>query len=185
MKFSYKLVFILFGMSAIFSTASIGVDDVKRSQTNYYLASLVSLLLTMFHVYEMIYLCSETNWKLNASYVIANVIFLMLRLNLTRKLNNLKRIASVFTFKEGKGAKMCFYSWVALNTMCHVLIFVAGVKYFNQDGRSYVSNLFGVSEDRNAVNLVSVIFSYHEFVILLLPLTTFAIFFVLVCRHVR
>lgn len=129
MKCSYKLVFILFGISAIFPRDSIRADGIKHSWTNY-VVLLVSLLIIMIHVYETIYFtCTNINWALKTSDVTANVIFLMLRFKLSRKLHKLKRIASGFDFTEGKGRKMCFYSWVALSTLSHVLSFVSKVKY--------------------------------------------------------
>lgn len=119
MKLPYNLVFILFGISAIFSTNSTSNSGIRSSQSNN-LGILVNLLISMFNAYDTIkfYIYYNHNISFITSNIIANVIFTILRFKLSKRLNKLKRISkfiSRFEIKEGKVWKSCFYFWMVLS----------------------------------------------------------------------
>lgn len=188
MKFAYKLVFILFGMSAIFSANSISGSGVRRTQTKY-LEILVNLLISVFNAYEAIYFYIYYNLNLTfiATNVTTNVICTVIRFRLLIRLNELK-IASKFISRikvtEGIVSKLCFYSWMALSILSHALKFIILVTYFNGQ-RDFISKLFGIEEENIFYNLALSFYAYHTSVLMRFPPTAFAIFFVLVCNHVR
>lgn len=178
MKLAYKLVFILFGMSAIFSTNS------------KHLGISVSLMVSMFNAYETIYfyIYFNNNASFIISNVIANLIFIIFRFRLSKRLNELKRISkfiSGYEIVERKVWKWCFYSWVVLNSFYHAMIFIYAVTNIKKQ-KLFLTHLLGIPENRFVFfNVAAAFYAYHVSILLRFPQTTFAIFFVLVCSHIK
>lgn len=117
--------------------------------------------------------------------VTGNVILFFLRYRLGRRLEALKQIAhllSDFKIKETTSSKFCLYFWMAVSTLSHLLIFATVVYSEGQ----YISNLFGIALNKNALYYTCAVFyAFHSSIFMILPLNTFAVFFAILCYHVR
>lgn len=186
MNFFYKTVFILFGISIILPVSMTG--NFKYSFSKCVLV-LISIFVLLFHTYDTIYLIHSKTFStaMLSADVTGNVILFFLRYRLGRRLDALKRIASLlsdFKIKETRSSKFILYFWIAVSTLSHLLLF-ASVLYGDRNFQ-YISNLFGIAEDTNALYYTCVVFyAFYSSILMILPLNTFAVFFAVVCYHVR
>lgn len=190
MKFSFKLVFILFGISAIFSTISTPSRNIGRFQTKYFVI-LGNMLILIFQVYLTIYYINS-NYYLPPSRITSNVIssamHLIFRFKLCRKLHELKKIAkyksALRCIEAGRRMKLCFYSFIALSTFSKIIKFITKAELYTNGHNSFISNMFGLSEHTYIFYNISAVFhAFHLCILSNLPTNTFAIFFVSVCSQ--
>lgn len=189
MNFSYKIVFILFYACFVFPTKSPSAKTFKNHLSKYFLLFLSSLPF-LFHAYVFIYnLNFSLSLETSTAMVMSLVIHLGFRYKLLRKMNTLKRIAKCLSgFGNGKDPKLqwCLYSWIALSIIGHGVLFLSFTITLLQKPQTFLYNLFGLSEKRNFLYSVAAVFYEFYFSFLKrLPLTIFAMFFVVVCLNVR
>lgn len=182
MKFNYKLVFFLFRISSVYSTAGIRCSRTK------YLVAFMSMLILLFHVYVTInFINTRINLVLMIFFAFTNFFYIIFRVRLSRKLNELKRISKIVSsmdFEEGKSANSYLYLWIVLNLLSILLNFISLVTYYYE--QKTISNMFGIPENKTVlIKFAVVLYAYYKSFFIRLPLNTFAIYFVLVCNHVR
>lgn len=186
MKFYYKWIVFLFGVSAILPNVLSVPGDFKYCKI--YLVFLMNASILIFHVYIMINIniASLEPSTLVIADIIANVIKFAHRYLLCKKFNALKSVIkfmSRFKIPEGRKFKWCLYLWAALSTMSYVLMFVVTIILNKENIRIY--NLFGIADNRKGLyHLALVFYAFHGSMLMNLPINTFAIFYVAVCHHV-
>lgn len=184
MKLSYKIVFFLFGISAVVPTT--GRFKYKLVK---YAAILFNTMILLFHAYDSIYVLYFLTRKiLGISFTIANCITLVHRYILGRKYNSLRKIANNMSknyyIQEGRGLKFCIFAMGTLSIICHFLTLVTNLHFYGNT--THIRKLFGITDEKNLLNDgVTVFYYFHHSILIKLPIHTFALFYALVCHHVR
>lgn len=184
MKFSYKIVFFLFGISAVVPTTGRFKNKLVK-----YAAILFNTMILLFHAYDSIYLLYSLSSKLlGISFVIANFITLVHRYILGRRYNSLKKIANImsknYEIQEGRGLKLCVFAMGTLSIICHFLTLVTNLHFYGNT--THIRKLFGITDEINVLSDgVTVFYYFHHSILIKLPIHTFALFYALVSHHVR
>lgn len=180
MKFSYKLVFILFGISGIFPTAG----DFRNLSK--YLANLLSVLIIAFQSYDMLCLLRSTSFtSLVMASAIASSVTIVHRFALGRKLRFLKQIAvrmSRLEIQNEKGFKYCWYPFVALSAGVYISLFVNSI--MAPATAQQVYRVFGTT-DGKSFTAAKIFYALYQMVFVCLPTKTFALYYMVVCYQIR
>ncbi|KAG8174504.1 hypothetical protein JTE90_018594 [Oedothorax gibbosus] len=170
-------------MSAVVPTAGKTKNILLK-----YSAILLNTAILVFHAYDCAYLLYGLKRKtVGIAFMVAYAIAFMHRYFLGRRFYSLKRIANImsnFEIQENNWSKLVILIWIVLSTLHQVLTLGSNMYY----GRNnpHVRSLFGLKPEDSLLNDSIVFFYYfHHAILMTLPISVFAIFYTVVCHHLR
>lgn len=179
MKFIYKLVFLLFGISFVVPT----VGKTKNMFAKYS-SILLSTAILIFHAYDSFYMFYQAQGKaIMTAFFLANAIAFTHRYVLGRKFYSLKRIANIisnYEIQENYKSKYVLLFWLALSTLSQV--FKLGNNMYNHRNNPHIRSLFGLKDDNYTI---AFFYYFHHTILMHLPISLFAVFYTVVCYHLR
>lgn len=178
-KTYFKVIFTLFKISLIFPWPTSSATFNTRRYKKYALVTFSAILL-LFHALTTI--SSLISFPINAitiSNTTTNLVTFILRFNLGKSMLGMQEIAKFMSNVNTRRTKW-IYLWAVLSTFMHIPILILSIINENQTKELF----FGLTFDPVLMSVTWVAYSTFSIVIMILPVNTFAIFYVLVCNQI-